>query len=107
MNSRGTLISHRISGDTLAIKDTVAMTPTIQPAVAGIHRKREFDRLVQGGVERGIVSVTDREDIPSIHENPGEAPRRTMSRLSGSRPARCVAEDGPAAASSRITPLGC
>src|SRR5580693_6154387 len=29
MSSRGTLISHRISGDTLANRDNVAMTPPI------------------------------------------------------------------------------
>ena len=59
MNSRGTLISHRISGDTLASKDRVAMTPTVQPAAAGTHRNRECDRLP----ERGVASVTDREDM--------------------------------------------
>ena len=41
MNSRGTLISHRITGDTLAISDSVAMTPTVQPAAAGTQRYRE------------------------------------------------------------------
>ena len=45
MNSRGTLISHRISGETLATSDSVAMTPTVQPAAAGTQRYREFDRL--------------------------------------------------------------
>ena len=45
MNSRGTLISHRISGDTLASSDRVAMTPTVQPAAAGTQRYRELDRL--------------------------------------------------------------
>ena len=35
MNSRGTLISHRITGETLAISDRVAMMPTVQPAAAG------------------------------------------------------------------------
>ena len=34
-------MSHRISGETLAISDSVAMTPTVQPAAAGTHRKRE------------------------------------------------------------------
>src|ERR1700753_3009634 len=71
MNSRGTLISQRISGDTLANKDSVAMTPTVPPAAAGTHRYREFDRLL----EREVASVTDREDIPSNREMPDEAPR--------------------------------
>jgi hypothetical protein len=35
MNSRGTLISQRIRGDTLATNDRVAMMPTVQPAAAG------------------------------------------------------------------------
>ncbi len=70
MNSRGTLISHRSSGDTLATRDTVAMTPTVQPAAAGTHRKRDFDRLP----ERGVASVTDREDMPSNLESPDDAP---------------------------------
>ena|ERR1700720_4643778 len=78
MNSRGTLISHRISGDTLAIRDRVAMTPTVQPAVAGTQRYREFGRLPERGPERGPeageASVTDREDMPSSRENPDEAP---------------------------------
>src|SRR5665213_1318698 len=71
MNSRGALINQRSSGDTLASKDRVAMTPTVQPVAAGTHRYREFDRLP----ERGVASVTDRDDMPSIREMPGEAPR--------------------------------
>ncbi|EUA35298.1 hypothetical protein I552_6088 [Mycobacterium xenopi 3993] len=55
MNSRGTLMSHRTSGDTLATSDRVAMTPTVQPAAAGTQWYREAGRLV--------VTVTDREDI--------------------------------------------
>jgi hypothetical protein len=35
MNSRGTLISQRTTGDTLAISDRVAMMPTVQPAAGG------------------------------------------------------------------------
>ena len=53
MNSRGTLISHRIAGDTLASSDTVAMTPTVQPAAAGTQRYRERGRLLERGPERG------------------------------------------------------
>ena len=75
MNSRGTLISHRISGDTLASSDRVAMTPTVQPAAAGTQRYRELGRLLERGPERGEATVTDREDIPSTREMPGEAPR--------------------------------
>jgi hypothetical protein len=56
------LIIHRSSGDTLAIKETVAMTPTVQPAVAGTQWNREVDWLAP---ERVVASVTDREDIPS------------------------------------------
>src|ERR1700733_14875691 len=59
MNSRGTLISHRITGDTLAISDKVAMTPTVQPAAAGTQRSRELDWLRR----RDAVRVTDGEDI--------------------------------------------
>src|ERR1700761_7151336 len=62
MNSRGTLISQRISGETLASNDRVAMTPTDQPAAAGIQRYREFDRPRERGAERR--SVTDGEDMP-------------------------------------------
>src|SRR5580704_5471804 len=64
MNSRGTRISHRITGDTLAISDNVAMTPTVQPAAAGTQRSRELDWL-RG---RDAVRVTDREDIRSSYE---------------------------------------
>src|ERR1700684_884486 len=71
MNSRGTLITQRISGETLANNERVAMTPTVQPAATGTHLYRECDRLL----ERGVASVTDREDIPSNREMPGEAPR--------------------------------
>ena len=83
MNSRGTLINHRISGETLASSDRVAMTPTVQPAVAGTQRYRELDRLLGWGPERGVASVTDREDIPSTREIPGEAPRVRKSKFLG------------------------
>src|ERR1700744_3978619 len=59
MNSRGTLISHRITGDTLAISDKVAMTPTVQPAAAGPQRSRELGWLRR----RDAVRVTDGEDM--------------------------------------------
>jgi hypothetical protein len=45
------------------------MTPTIQPAAAGIQWNREFDRLA----ERVDASVTDREDIPLSPGMAGEA----------------------------------
>ena len=34
-------MSQRSSGDTLASSDSVAMTPTVQPAAAGTQRYRE------------------------------------------------------------------
>jgi hypothetical protein len=71
------LMSHRIRGDTLARSDRVAMMPTVQPAAAGTQRYRKFDRFN----ERGIASVTDREDIPSTREMPGEAPRAANTCL--------------------------
>jgi hypothetical protein len=52
------------------------MTPTVQPAAAGTQRYRELDRLP----ERAVASVTDREDIPSTREMPGEAPILVKSR---------------------------
>src|ERR1700735_3729290 len=66
MNSRGTLMTHRITGDTLAISDSVAMTPTIQPAAAGTQRSRDFGWLR----ERDAVRVTDGEDIRSCYGMP-------------------------------------
>jgi hypothetical protein len=74
MNSRGALINHRIRGDTLPIRDRVAMTPTVQPAAAGTHRYREPDRLPERGPEAADARVTDREDKPLTRQMPGEAP---------------------------------
>jgi hypothetical protein len=68
------LINHRINGDTLASKERLAMTPTVQPVAAGTHRYRELDRLPERGLEAGEASVTDREDIPSTRGMPDEAP---------------------------------
>src|ERR1700758_5683409 len=79
MNSRGTLIAHRSTGDTLAISDSVAMTPTVQPAAAGTQRNREVDRL-RG---RDAVSVTDREDIRSSYGMPMSG-RHGIPRVGGS-----------------------
>ena len=89
MNSRGALISHRISGDTLPTSDTVAMTPTVQPAAAGTQRYRELDWL-ERGPDRGVASVTDREDMPLTREIPDEAPRATRSSYRGLRGGRNV-----------------
>src|ERR1700726_1239380 len=86
MNSRGALISHRISGETLPISDSVAMTPTIQPATAGTQRYREFAWLP----ERRVATVTDREDITLTRENPGEM-RRVMRSNQPGLPNRCNA----------------
>ena len=54
-NSRGSLMTHRMPGETLAIRDKVAMTPTVQPAAAGTHQYRD--------VRRVKVTVIGREDI--------------------------------------------
>jgi len=48
-------MSHRMPGETLAIRDSVAMTPTVQPAAAGTHQYRD--------VRRVNVTVIGREDI--------------------------------------------
>lgn len=108
MNSRGTLIRYRISGDTLPSSDTVAMTPTVHPAAAGTQRYREFDRPrgperrpergPEPGLELGDASVTDREDMPSIREKLVEALRLAAASLgvvSGRPPAHCGAVDRP------------
>jgi hypothetical protein len=71
------LINQRIRGETLATNETVAMTPTVQPAAAGTHRYREFGWLPETGPKRDVASVTDREDMPSNREIPGEAPEAT------------------------------
>src|SRR6516225_7321846 len=94
MNSRGPLISHRTTGDTLATSDTVAMMPTVQPNAAGTQRYREFAWLP----ERGVATVTDREDIPSTRENPGEAPR------ANARPPAEVLEDDSWLLNYRLRP---
>jgi hypothetical protein len=56
-NSRGTLMTHRASGERLATSDSVAMMPTTHPAVAGTHDNREDLRVA--------VTVISREDKPS------------------------------------------
>ena len=48
---------HRMPGETLAISDSVAMIPTVQPAAAGTHEYREAGRV--------NVAVIGREDIRS------------------------------------------
>jgi hypothetical protein len=48
---------NRISGDTLAIRDSVAMTPTAQPAATGTHQNAERRFLFTA------VRVIGREDI--------------------------------------------
>ena len=89
MNSRGALITHRITGDTLAISDSVAMTPTVQPAAAGTQRSRDLGWLS----EREAVRVTDGEDIRSCYGMPMQGGLRTarvVSRFAG-RPSRSCA----------------
>jgi hypothetical protein len=85
MNSRGTRMAQRIAGDTLAISDRVAITPTVQPAAAGTQRSREVDS-VRG---RDAVMVTDGEDIRYCYGMP-------MIRLAGNRSCRwyATADDG-------------
>ena len=48
-------MTHRMPGETLAINDSVAMMPTVQPAAAGTHEYREAGRV--------NVAVIGREDI--------------------------------------------
>src|ERR1700716_1035534 len=51
-------MTHRMPGETLAIRDSVAMMPTVQPAAAGTHQYRDVRRVVDGR-----VTVICREDI--------------------------------------------
>jgi hypothetical protein len=81
MNSRGSLMTHRITGDTLAISDSVAMTPTVQPAAAGTQRSRDFGWLS----ERYAVRVTDGEDIRSCYGMPMQGGLRTTRVANRSR----------------------
>ena len=85
MNSRGTRMAHRITGDTLAISDRVAMTPTVQPEAAGTQRSRESDSR-RG---REAVRVTDGEDIRNCYGI-------SMIQLAGNRSCRLAvaATDG-------------
>ena len=53
-------MSHRSPGETLAINDKVAMTPTVQPAAAGTHEYPEAFRVK--------VTVIGREDMRSGRE---------------------------------------
>src|ERR1700737_794463 len=80
MNSRGTLMIHRTSGETLATNDNVAMIPTVQPARAGTHENRVVGRVA--------VAVITREDIRSaawagLPWWPGVLFARTVSRVIG------------------------
>ena len=47
----------------LASSDSVAMTPTVQPAAAGTHEYRDVRRVLAG-----LVRVIGREDIRSTRE---------------------------------------
>ncbi|BBY00630.1 hypothetical protein MSEO_11290 [Mycobacterium seoulense] len=99
MNSRGTLISHRIAGDTLATSDTVAMTPTIHPAAAGTQRYRECDRPrgPERDPDRDEASVTDREDMPSVREKLDEALRAAGKIRPVAHACRCARDEAPEA----------
>jgi hypothetical protein len=102
MNSRGTRMAHRITGDTLAISDRVAITPTVQPAAAGTQRSREVDSL-RG---RDAVRVTDGEDIRYCYGMP-------MIQLAGNGSCRryatvhdgrvCSDVSGPGVVTGRLT----
>ena len=79
-------MSDRTSGDTLAMSDSVAMTPTVQPAAAGTHLYVEVRRAFEvpaGRAER--VTVIDREDMRFVGEMGGVA----------TRPGRCISPPGP------------
>src|SRR5271170_8168946 len=95
MNSRGTLISHRITGDTLA------MTPTVQPAAAGTQRSREFDWLRR----RGAVRVTDGEDIRFSYGMPMFRTARSCSCRTRGLPdaSSCGRSDGEVTELSVVT----
>src|ERR1700712_159675 len=54
-------MTKRISGDTLAMRLRVAMTPTVQPAAAGTHQDLERCFLT-------AVTVIGREDMRSTNE---------------------------------------
>src|ERR1700757_454383 len=107
MNSRGPWMSHLSSGEMLASSESVAMTPTIQPAAAGTQRRRELDRprMLEGLPVVGVVSATDREDIPLTREIPGEAPRLLKTcrppLILAWYPPRRLGKPRPAAARSR------
>ncbi|BBZ69319.1 hypothetical protein MPRS_04120 [Mycobacterium paraseoulense] len=108
MNSRGTLIIHRIAGDTLASSDTVAMTPTIHPAAAGTQRYRECDRPrgPERDPDRDEASVTDREDMPSVREKLDEALRAAGKIRPVADGCRCSPGARPEA-KYELPPRGC
>ncbi|BBY35381.1 hypothetical protein MMIN_34420 [Mycolicibacter minnesotensis] len=66
MNSRGTRIAQRITGDMLASRDNVAAIPTAQAAVAGtqwnqvVARPRERD---SGGTINVIASENKQQNL--------------------------------------------
>src|SRR6476619_4153891 len=72
-------MTHRMPGETLAISDSVAMMPTVQPAAAGTHEYREARRV--------NVAVIGREDIRSNLAMVVTAP--------ATRPARCTFRRAP------------
>jgi hypothetical protein len=96
-------MTHRITGDTLAISDSVAMTPTTQPAAAGTQRSRDFGWLSG----RYAVRVTDGEDIRSCYGMPMQG-RLRIARVGypndgrPSRPAPASVAGIPAIASSLV-----
>ncbi|BBX22880.1 hypothetical protein MTER_22910 [Mycolicibacter terrae] len=77
MNSRGTRMTQRITGDMLASSDNVAAVPTAQAAAAGTQCKREVERLR----ERGTVRVIARENKQSNREKGVRPARGRTARL--------------------------
>ena len=67
MNSRGTRIAHRITGDMLASSDNVAAIPTAQAAAEGTQCNRVFERPRERGTG-GTVRVIARENKQKSRE---------------------------------------
>jgi hypothetical protein len=62
-------MTHRIPGETLANRDSVAMMPTVQPAAAGTHLNAELRRAFATlAGPAALVTVIKREDMRSTPE---------------------------------------
>src|SRR5687768_18178765 len=82
-------MTQRISGDTLASSDSVAMIPTVHPAAAGTHQKAERCLVFAGLL--AAARVIGREDIRSTGEMGGTAGDRVSPNGSGEPFARTLA----------------